>query len=88
MKRKYAGPLGRLARLLLWTYGEIDLPRDEVQKLIAMTMVTTTLAKEMMIARWGVVVVEAKKGGQDGVTKDERQAEIPWAPPFQAGTEE
>jgi len=48
MQRKYAGPLGRLARLLLWSAGEIQLTPTEAKFLI-LSVRTTLVACQALL---------------------------------------
>jgi len=68
MDRHYAGPLGRLARLLLWSRGEITLTPNEREHLLRQTRTT-------------VVVLEAlhTETKADGLqASDPRQTKLPW----------
>jgi len=66
MDRHYAGPLGRLARLLLWSRGEITLTRHERDHLLRQT-------------RTCVLVLEALHKETTDEPLSESQEKLPWA---------
>jgi len=65
MDRHYAGPLGRLARLLLWSRGEITLTKNEREHLLRQTRTT-------------VLVLEALNKEADDEPLSKSQTKLPW----------
>jgi len=64
MERRYAGPLGRLARLLLWEAKEIQLSHAEARALCG-----SVRAKLLSIE----AMIDEKEAKDDAA-----QAELPW----------
>lgn len=64
MQWKYASPLGKLARLLLWAHGEIELSESDYGKCYA-TLVST------------LAMIRAKRGANTDGTQEELPWEAP-----------
>jgi len=69
VKRQYAGPLGKLARLLLWAYKDIELSEEEFGKCYA-SLITT-----MAMIRTARSIHNEKENTTNGATI---QTELPW----------
>lgn len=65
MKRHYAGPLGRLARLLLWEAGELTLSNQEARILIHST-------------RTKLLALQALLDEQENDDETSEQTDLPW----------